>query len=49
MKTAITIIAELVRSLVLSGLSAGLMLLALTGASATTGYWAWRRWRDKRR
>jgi len=48
-KTAITIIADLVRSLVISGIAtAGLLLLIVAGA-ASTGYGLWRLWRRSRR
>jgi hypothetical protein len=49
MKTAIIIIAELVRSLVLSGLAAAGIMLAVAAASATTGYCLWKLWARGRR
>ncbi|WP_197412350.1 hypothetical protein [Novosphingobium sp. Fuku2-ISO-50] len=49
MKTAITIVADIVRSLVLSGIAAGCMLLLIGAASATTGYCLWRLWQRTRR
>jgi ABC-type glycerol-3-phosphate transport system permease component len=49
MKTAIIIIAELVRSLVLSGLAAAGIMLIAVAASATTGYCLWRLWVRVRR
>jgi hypothetical protein len=49
LKTAITVIAEIVRSLVLSGLAAALLALAIGAASATTGYCLWRLWQKSRR
>lgn len=49
MKTAITIIADLVRSLVLSGLAAVSLLVLLAAAWVTTGYCLWRLWRRVRR
>jgi ABC-type glycerol-3-phosphate transport system permease component len=49
MKTAITIVADLVRSLVLSGLAAAGTLLLVAFASATTGYCLWRLWQRARR
>ncbi|WP_420383636.1 hypothetical protein [Novosphingobium sp.] len=49
MKTAITIIAELVRSLVVSGLAAVGMVLMIGAVSATTGYCLWRIWQRGRR
>ncbi len=48
-KTAITIIAELVRSLVMSGLAAAGVVLVIGAASATTGYCLWRIWQRTRR
>jgi len=42
LKTAITIIAELIRSLVVSGLAASGMVLVIGAVSATTGYCLWR-------
>ena len=49
LKTAITIVADIVRSLVLSGIAAGCMLLLIGAASATTGYCLWRLWQRTRR
>lgn len=49
LKTAITIIAELVRSLVMSGLAAGGIVLVIGAASATTGYCLWRLFQRSRR
>ncbi len=49
LKTAITVIAEIVRSLVLSGLAAAALALAVGAASATTGYCLWRLWQKSRR
>jgi hypothetical protein len=49
LKTAITIIAELVRSLVMSGLAAVGIVLVIGAASATTGYCLWRIWQRARR
>jgi hypothetical protein len=49
MKTAIIIIAELVRSLVLSGLAAAGIMLAVVVASAASGYCLWKLWARARR
>lgn len=49
MKTAITIIADLVRSLVLSGLAVASTLLLLGIALATGGFCLWRLWLRARR
>jgi hypothetical protein len=49
MKTAITIVADLVRSLVLSGLAAAGTLLLIAAASVTTGFCLWRLWQRARR
>ncbi len=49
MKTAITIIADLVRSLVISGLATASVLLLIVAGAATTGYGLWRLWRRSRR
>jgi hypothetical protein len=49
MKTAITVIADLVRSLVLGGLAVASVVLALVLVSAVTGYGLWRLWRHVRR
>ena len=49
MKTAITIIADLVRSLVLGGLAVAGAVLALVLVSAATGYALWRLWHGARR
>ena len=49
MKTAITIIADIVRSRVWSGLAAASMLRLIGAASATTGYCLWRLWHRTRR
>ncbi len=49
LKTAITIIAELIRSLILSGLAAAAVMLGLAAVSATTGYCLWRLWQKTRR
>jgi ABC-type glycerol-3-phosphate transport system permease component len=48
-KTAITIIADLVRSLVISGLATASVLLLIVAGAATTGYGLWRLWRRSRR
>lgn len=48
-KTAITIIADLVRSLVISGLAAAGLLLLVMAGSATAGYCLWRLWQRARR
>jgi hypothetical protein len=49
MKTAITVVADLVRSLVLSGLAAASTVLLLGLGSATAGYCLWRLWLRARR
>ena len=49
LKTAITVIAELVRSLVVSGLAAIGLVLAIGAASAVAGYGLWRMWQRARR
>ncbi len=47
-KTAITIVADLLRSLVVSGLATIATLLLIAAALATAGYGAWRWWRGTR-
>jgi type IV secretory pathway VirB2 component (pilin) len=49
MKTAITIIADLVRSLVLGGLAVASAVLAVVLLCAMAGYGMWRLWRRARR
>jgi hypothetical protein len=45
LKTAITIVADLVRSLVISGLAAASLLLLIVAATAAAAYGLWRLWR----
>ena len=49
MKTAITVVADLVRSLLLSGLAAATTALLIGAVSATTTWCLWRLWRRARR
>jgi ABC-type glycerol-3-phosphate transport system permease component len=48
-KTAITIIADLLRSLVISGVATASVLLLIVAASAMAGYGLWRLWLRTRR
>ena len=49
MKTAMTIVADLVRSVVISGLAAASLMLLTMVAVATIGYGLWWLWRHARR
>lgn len=48
MKTVITIVADLVRSLAMSGLAAASVLMLMVGAVAVSSYGLWWLWRRAR-